>query len=78
MGQKFLLRLDLCVHDEQTSAGVTGSGRLGRGLTTYVGAERLTLSAMFLPKKIRSGQACAGMLQAKQKFHQWYEIIRVQ
>ena len=46
---KFLLRLDYCVHDEQTSAGDTeagqtsaGAGRLGKGWTTSAGAERLS------------------------------------
>ena len=48
---KFLLRLDFCVHDEQTSAGDTRAGqtsaragRLGKGWTTSVGAERLNFS----------------------------------
>ena len=31
MVNKFLLRLDLCVHDEQTSAGDTGAGQTSAG-----------------------------------------------
>ena len=64
MVYKFLLRLDYCVHAEQTSVGArqtsAGAGRLGEGWTTSVGAERSSffgLSAIFLPPKIRCGQA---------------------
>jgi hypothetical protein len=58
---KFLLRLDFCVHDEQTSAVDTGAGqtsagagRLGKGWTTSEGADRLSFSVClrcFSPKK---------------------------
>ena len=58
---KFLLRLDFCVHDEQTSAGdagagqtSVGAGRWGKGWTTSAGAERLSFSVClrcFSPKK---------------------------
>ena len=58
---KFLLRLDYCVHAEQTSAGApgtgqtsVGAGRLGEGWTTSVGAECLSFSIhlrCFSPKK---------------------------
>ena len=49
--KKFLLWLDFCVHNEQTSAGdmgagqtSAGAGRLGKGWTTSAGAERLSFS----------------------------------
>ena len=58
---KFLLRLDFCVHDEQTSAGDTGAGqtsagagRLSKGRTTSAGADCLNFSVClrcFSPKK---------------------------
>ena len=58
---KFLLRLDFCIHDEQTSAGDTGAGqtsagagRLDKGWTTSVGAGHLSFSVClqcFSPQK---------------------------
>ena len=76
---KLLLRLDFCVHDEQTSAGDTGAGqtsvgagRLGKGWTTSPGAGHLILlffSAMFLSQKICSGQACYNRIKIQHIFY---------
>ena len=58
MVYKFLLRLDYCVHAEQTSVGAgqtsAGAGRLCKGWTTSAAAERSSFSMRlrcFYPKR---------------------------